>query len=461
MRFRSTRASSGEVTFREAVFTGLAPDGGLFQPTAWPDLSDLFRSFGPQTDFRTVAARTVGRLLDGELSEEAIGRIVECAFPFSPRLQAVDEEITLLELFHGPTCAFKDFGASFLACAMDELLRQEERRAVILVATSGDTGSAVARAFHGRESLSVVVLYPSGRVSPLQEKQLTTLGGNVAALEVLGCFDDCQRLVKQAFQDAGLRRALGLTSANSINLGRLIPQSFYYIDAWARLGGRGAEERVAFCVPSGNFGNLTAGVYAWKWGLPVGSFLAATNRNDVVPRYLQTGRFVPQDSIQTLSNAMDVGDPSNFERLQAIFAAEAGPMQSLIHGASVSDPDTLEAIREVHETYGLLLDPHTAVGYRAARRWLGGVRPSHASASRPRVGASAFRAERGAPAPPAGRPVVVLATAHPAKFNEIVRQATGVEPPMPESLRAVLDRPKQATLLENSYPALAEFLRGR
>ncbi len=455
MRFRSTRGAAGgtggEVSFREAIFAGLAPDGGLFHPVDWPDLSDLFLRFDPGVEFSDLAGRTLHRLLAPEISGEQAERIARRAFPFSPVLRPLDPQVLLLELFHGPTCAFKDFGASFLACAMDEFLRQEARRAVILVATSGDTGSAVARAFHGKQAIDVVILYPSGRVSPLQELQLTTLGGNVCALEVQGSFDDCQKLVKEAFLDPQLRAKLSLTSANSINLGRLVPQSFYYIHAWARaretlrvsrssadgtapVGSPGVP--VTFCVPSGNFGNLTAGVYAWKWGLPVESFLAATNRNDIVPRYLESGRFDPRASLHTLSNAMDVGNPSNFERLSRIFEGEVSRMRAVIHGESVSDPDTLQAIREEHEQSGVLLDPHTAVGVRATRRFL------------ERYGRAA-------------QPVIVLATAHPAKFGEIVREATGIDPEVPASLREVLGRSKQAVRMENRFADLSAFLLQR
>ena len=443
MRFRSTRApaseglaSEGGVGFREAIFAGLAPDGGLYHPLEWPDLGGLFASFGPSTPFPELAARTLHRLLGPELSEVQAARIARRAFPFSPLLRPLDREVVLLELFHGPTCAFKDFGASFLACAMDEFLRDEGRRAVILVATSGDTGSAVARAFHGKEAIDVVILYPSGRVSPLQELQLTTLGGNVAALEVEGSFDDCQRLAKEAFLDPRLRAELALTSANSINLGRLIPQSFYYIFAGAQGAGNGAAGPLTFCVPSGNFGNLTAGVYAWKWGLPVQAFLAATNRNDIVPRYLSTGVYSPRASLATLSNAMDVGSPSNFERLSLIFGGDVERMRALIRGGAVSDPDTLEAIGEERARSGVLLDPHTAVGVRLARRHL-------------------------AEHPGAARPVIVLATAHPAKFGEIVKQATGIEPVLPEPLREVLERPKRALRLANRFADLSAFLLER
>ena len=338
----------------------------------------------------------------------------------------------MLELFHGPSHAFKDFGACFLAACMEEVLKEKKQHAVVLVATSGDTGSAVARAFHRKKNIDVVILYPSGRVSALQEKQLTTLDGNIAALEVQGSFDDCQRMVKEAFQDRSLAEKLTLTSANSINIGRLFPQSFYYIDGALRLHEHNAE-RVVFCVPSGNFGNLTAGVYAWKWGLPVSEFIAATNANDVVPEYLKTAVYTPRASVHTLSNAMDVGSPSNFERLMAIFHNKHSAMAQLIKGEVVSDEETKRAMREVHASKGVFLDPHTAVGVVAARRCL------------------ADPANR-------GRKVVVLATAHPAKFTEIVEEATGKKPVLPPGLKKAMSLPKKSVLVENTLDALKDFL---
>jgi threonine synthase len=441
MQFRSTRVPAGAgpaVRFREALFRGLAPDGGLYQPASQPELGALFASFGPRTSFLQVAERVSAALLGDELDGEATRRIVRRAYDFQPVLRELAPSLSLLELFHGPTCAFKDFGACFQAAAMEELLAGEGRRAVILVATSGDTGSAVARAFHQRENIEVVILYPSGRVSLLQEKQLTTLGGNVTALEVRGSFDDCQRLVKLAFLDAELGERIPLTSANSINLGRLLPQAFYYIWAFSRLprGRRAAGGgRARFCVPSGNFGNLTAGVYAWKWGLPVEGFLAATNANDVVPEYLDSGRFQPRSSVRTLSNAMDVGDPSNFERLQEVFGRDPQAMRSCIHGERVSDEETRETMRRAQAERGLLLDPHTAVGLRAAER---------------------YRQQSGYDGE-----LLVLATAHPGKFPEIVREATGVQAPLPPPLEAVLGLPKRSLPLEPLFEELKGLLLDR
>jgi len=442
MQFRSTRVPAGAgpaVLFREALFRGLAPDGGLYQPARQPDLRPLLAGLSSRSSFLQLAEAVCAALLGEELGQEAVGRIVRRAFHFQPVLRELSPGLRLLELFHGPTCAFKDFGACFQAAAMEELLAGEGRQAVILVATSGDTGSAVARAFHNRANIEVVILYPSGRVSPLQEKQLTTLGGNVTALEVRGSFDDCQRLAKLAFLDADLGERIPLTSANSINLGRLLPQALYYIYGFTRLpAGRragGKAGRMRFCVPSGNLGNLTAGVYAWKWGLSAEGFVAATNANDVLPEYLDSGRFQPRSSVRTLSNAMDVGDPSNFERLLEVFGRDPEAMRACIHGERVSDEETRATLRRVHAEHGLLLDPHTAVGVLAAER---------------------FREKSGFDGE-----LLVLATAHPGKFPEIVREATGVEAPLPPPLAAVLGLPKQSLPLEPRFEELKGLLLDR
>ena len=331
---------------------------------------------------------------------------------------------------------------------MEHLLRETDGRIQILVATSGDTGSAVANAFFRRRGIDVVLLYPSGRVSELQEKQLTTLGGNVHALEVMGSFDDCQRLVKEAFRDPSLRKRLQLTSANSINIGRLLPQSLYYAFAATRReqiagrnggrdgGGKGAgktERAPVICVPSGNFGNLTAGVYAWHWGLPVQGFVAATNANDIVPQYLTTGRFIPRPSARTLSNAMDVGNPSNFERLEEVFRRNWRDMAARIHGIAISDEKTLQTMSDVYRAHGVLVDPHTAVGIAAAR--------------------SATAADLARDAQ-----IIVLSTAHPGKFAETVLKAAGKSPELPERLAACLSLPRQSVRVGTTFPELSEYL---
>jgi threonine synthase len=438
MKFISTRVGSATgrkpVTFRQAVFSGLPPDGGLYVPAQQPDLRAQIAGFSEQTSFTDLAMAVIGRLIGDELSPEAVRRVCERAFTFEPVLHPLAEKLTLLELFHGPTCAFKDFGAAFLASVMEEFLLQESQRAVILVATSGDTGSAVARAFQGKANIEVVILYPSGRVSALQEQQLTTVGGNVTALEIQGSFDDCQRMVKQAFVDAGLRGHLSLSSANSINLGRLLPQALYYLYGRLRWVPESKEKRM-ICVPSGNFGNLTAGVYAWLWGMAVDGFIAATNVNDVVPEYLNTGEFRPRRSLKTISNAMDVGYPSNFERLIVVFEGSEKKMRKRVKGVVITDEETRHTMRQVYENHGILIDPHTAVGVLASRRYREESRFS-------------------------GQ-ILSLATAHPGKFVDIVEQATGATPELPATLKEALNKKKQAIALQPTLDRLREFLLDR
>lgn len=318
---------------------------------------------------------------------------------------------------------------------MEYFLKGGSRRAVILTATSGDTGSAVAQAFYGREHIDVVILYPSGRVSPSQEKQLTTLGGNIHSLEIDGSFDDCQRMVKEAFTDPVLQKELPLTSANSINLGRLIPQSFYYVYAYARMKEQ-LRGKMYFTVPSGNFGNLTAGALAWRWGLPVDRFIAATNLNDVVPEYLQTGAFRPRASVHTYANAMDVGNPSNFERLLTLFNGSHDDMDRMIRGLSVNDGEILATMKRYFDTQGIFLCPHSATGILTSERFLneGGTAPGH---------------------------VISLGTAHPAKFSEISRKACGEDPPMPRRLAESLNKEKKADFLGNTLEELGDYLRSK
>jgi threonine synthase len=428
MKFRSTRGKAKPVSFKEALFQGLATDGGLYLPETNPKLSAIFERFSPETQFTEIAGAVTEALLSPEINGEEARRICSRAFPFSPAISEGKNGIGILELYHGPSCAFKDFGASFLASSMEFFLEREGGRSIILTATSGDTGSAVAYAFRGKRNIDVVILYPKGRVSPLQEKQLTTVGGNVTTLEVEGSFDDCQRMVKQAFLDPALSTKLPLTSANSISLGRLIPQSFYYIWARSRYPG---DDPFRFCVPSGNFGNLTAGVLASLWGMRVDRFIAATNANDVVPEYLTGGSFTPRPSISTRSNAMDVGDPSNFERLAALLPNRER-MRKLIHPEVVSDEETLDTIREYRSELGVFIDPHTAVGLTAAARFLRGT------------------GKRGK--------ILSLSTAHPGKFLETVREATGETPPLPGPLEAVLALRKRSIEIPNSPEALREFL---
>ncbi len=430
MKFVSTRNHEDSVSFTEAMFKGLAPDGGLYRPESTPELSRFFNSLADDVPFNELAAGLTAALLGPEISPEVADNIIRDAFDFEPELREVKEGMKVLELFHGPSCAFKDYGASFLASAMSHLLAGRDSRAIIVTATSGDTGSAVAQAFHGKDRIDVIILYPSGRVSPLQEKQLTTLGGNVTALEVDGSFDDCQRMAKAAFTDSRLAH-LPLSSANSINLGRLIPQSFYYVWAWTRLRSAGD---FAFIVPSGNFGNITAGLYAAAWGLPVSRYVAATNANDVVPQYLKTGRYEPRLSQATCSNAMDVGAPSNYERLDDLYAQSVDVFRNHVEAWSVDDEITIKTMSRVKKENGYLCCPHTAVGWRVAELY----REKY-----PEI------------------PAVVLSTAHPGKFVEVVKEATGLEPELPEALSRLMNRKKEAFSVGNDDGDLRDWLLER
>lgn len=429
MRYISTNGRAQPVSFQEAALSGLANDGGLFLPETIPALpADFWRGCG-SLSFAEIAEEIATPFLGDEMPRPALREIVRDTLSFDAPLVAIAPETRILELFHGPTLAFKDFGARFMARVVAYFRRDAQRTLTVLVATSGDTGSAVAHGFLNMTGARVVVLYPSGKVSHVQEQQLTTMGGNVTALEVDGSFDDCQRMVKAAFSDAALREALDLTSANSINIARLIPQAFYYAYAYAQLCD--PDARPIFAVPSGNFGNLTAGVLARRMGLPVRFFVAATNVNDVVPAYLASGRFEPRPSQQTLSSAMDVGDPSNFARLLALYDGDRSRMGADIHGYSFTDGETLDGMRSLYTRYGYVADPHTAVGY------LGVIRSRRGDVSS--VG-------------------IVLATAHPTKFAESVRAAIGQEIELPERLRATLERPKQAIRLPATDTALRAFL---
>ncbi len=422
MRFYSTRHAGLSFSFREAVLSGLAPDGGLLMPEHVPSLPTSLVGELARYSAHEIAYEVAWPFLKGEFSAAQVQEMVEHTLCFSIPLVPVNPSIYSLELFHGPTLAFKDVGARFLARVLSHWTQTETRQTTVLVATSGDTGSAVAHGFYNVPGTRVVVLYPSGKVSELQEKQFTTLGGNIIALEVDGSFDDCQRLVKQAFTDAALRKQTVLTSANSINIARLLPQMFYYFLAAAQ---RPSGIPLVFSVPSGNFGNLTAGVLAQRMGLPVERFLAATNRNDTVPAYLRTGRFEPKPSVQTISNAMDVGNPSNFERLLHLFGTYEA-MCTHFQGYGYTDDETRQAISQVFHDTGYVLDPHGAIGYLACHDYL----TSHPLSS-----------------------CIFLETAHPAKFKETVeREVGGVK--VPERLQKLLSATKQSIKIPATYEAL-------
>ena len=427
MTFQSTRETDASpIGFVEALHRGLAPDGGLYVPTSPLELPD---GWADLSDFQDLAAHVLGRWLNGALPAPRLEAAVRDALSFPVQLVPLDgawRGVHVLELFHGPTLSFKDFGARSMARLMAASL-EPGSDTTILVATSGDTGSAVADGFSGIPGIRVVLLYPEGQVSPTQERQLIVERDGVRALRVRGTFDDCQRMVKGAFRNPALS-GIRLSSANSINIGRLLPQALYYIWAVARLPGR----KVRVCVPSGNLGNLTAAMLAHLGGLPVDRFLAAHNANRFFPGYLdgESEGFVP--SVRTLSNAMDVGAPSNFERLEWLLGRRG--MGALIDGASVTDGETIARMREVYETAGYIADPHTAVGLEAVRR--------------------AWPVGEGQPA------VVVASTAHPAKFPEAVREAVGTDPAVPQRLSELWHRPVRVEGVDATDDALARVVLG-
>ena len=449
MQLISTRGGprDGTWTFREALFLGQAPDGGLFIPVSLPPLPDADRRALPTLPFPERAFIAARHFLGDEVDHHVLRTVTHDALNFPVPLREIDPGIHLLELFHGPTHAFKDIGARFMARMMSALRDDDAPPVTILTATSGDTGGAVAHAFHGLPGIRVVVLYPLGKVSPRQEAQFTTLGGNVTAVAVRGVFDDCQRLARQAFADPALNARLSLTSANSINIGRLLPQTFYYIHALTELAQTAPESELVVSVPSGNFGNLTAGLIARRaLGMSLARFVAATNENDVVPEYLAGRGFRPRPSVETISSAMDVGDPSNFRRILHLFGGDGdgsgdstadGPssdaLRSVLTGSSWTDRETRDCIRDLWQRRRIAIDPHTAVGLLGLRREL-----------QRRPGA------RG----------VVLATAHPAKFAETVEPLIGETLPVPPGIARVIDRPRHSVVIPPELDALREVLTG-
>jgi threonine synthase len=423
MNYVSTRGGSAPVSFRGALLGGMAPDGGLYVPERLETI--------PMEALRGASLVEVGtelasHFLSNEMPRREIEHLLAQALDFPVPLVRLDERVSVLELFHGPTFAFKDVGARVMARLMADF-NEGDRPLTILVATSGDTGSAVAHAFHGVAGTRVVVLFPEGAVTPVQEAQFATLGGNVTAVAVDGTFDDCQRLVKAAFADDRLKADANLTSANSINIGRLLPQVFYYVHAALQFDG----SPVTFSVPSGNFGNLTAALFAWRLGASIERLVAATTINDTLPRYLETGRYEARPSVATLANAMDVGDPSNVERMRWVFQDDRRAMRSVVTPSVHTDDQVREAIRTLWDRYGYVCDPHTAIGYL-------GLSGSEAAAGAARV---------------------FLATAHAAKFREAVEPALGRPVPLPGGLAAALARPRMISRISPDRSALSEVLR--
>ena len=439
MKLYSTNDLKNIVSLKEAIFKGLPEDKGLFMPMDIPKLSENFITNLSSYSFSEIAFEITKTLFKGAIPENDIKQLVEEAVNFPAPIVSLNKQLHILELFHGPSLAFKDFGARFMSRLMSYFNRDEEKKLIILVATSGDTGGAVAAGFHKTPGIEVVILYPSRKVSMLQEKQLTTLGHNITALEIDGTFDDCQALVKQAFLDKELSNQLRLSSANSINIARLIPQSFYYFESFKQLNDPSAS--VVFSIPSGNFGNLTAGLLAKKMGLPVHKFIAATNKNDVVPTYLNSGVFTPKPSIATISNAMDVGNPSNFVRMidlyedPSVVKNKAGhtcdTIRKDIVGYSFDDNVTKDAIKEVYNKYSYVIDPHGAVGYLALQVYLKD-NPNHHG--------------------------IVLETAHPSKFIDDVENILQVSVNIPERLASLANKEKESIEMGISFDPFKNWL---
>ena len=428
MNYYSTNNKSHKVSLQQAVVQGLAADNGLFMPESIPALRPRFFQSLHEKSFQEIAFEVASALVGEELPLSELQKIVKDTISFDAPLVNLNNGIYALELFHGPTLAFKDFGARFLAGLLGYYAQHQAQEMTVLVATSGDTGSAVANGFFNVEGVKVIVLYPSGKVSDLQEKQFTTLGGNITALEIDGTFDDCQRLVKEAFLDVELQRKKMLTSANSINIARLIPQSFYYFWAAAQLNERRKE--IVFAVPSGNFGNITAGLLAKRMGLPQVSFIACTNANDIVPTYLQTGVFQPRPSISTISNAMDVGNPSNFARILDLYDHDLSCIQSDIQGFTATDKVTQEAMMDVYVNEKYIMDPHGAIGYLGLKELLN---------TENQIG-------------------VFLETAHPGKFKEVVENSILGSIAIPERLQLFFEKKKQAIQLKNSFEDFKDYI---
>jgi threonine synthase len=449
MLYFSLNNTSPRVDFKEATIRGQAPDKGLYFPESIPRLPPAFIKEIDRYSREEIAYQVIRPYTGDTLPEAELRRIVAETIDFDfplvpiPPAHPVAPTIYSLELFHGPTLAFKDVGARFMSRCLGYFVRGNDRPVTVLVATSGDTGGAVASGFYGVEGVQVVILYPSGKVSSVQELQLTTLGKNITALEVDGSFDDCQRMVKEAFADTALNEQLFLTSANSINVARWLPQQFYYFFAWAQWADKSHPPVIS--VPSGNFGNICAGLMAWSSGLPVHHFIAACNANDIVPVYLQTGQYQPKAPRPTLSNAMDVGNPSNFVRILEIFdkkrsAPVAGlpspdtrlsTLREILTSVSISDTETVAAIRELYTQHHYLPDPHGAVGYLALSRYLA-AHPGHKG--------------------------IFLETAHPVKFYDTVEPIIGKQIPLPDPVAALITSKKQSKKIAARYSELKEFL---
>ncbi|MCB0743125.1 MAG: threonine synthase [Ignavibacteriae bacterium] len=431
MKYYSTNNKNYKVSFKEAILKGLADDKGLFMPETINPLSKAILSYLQSLSFQEIAFEISKNFIEDEIPPNDLMTIIESSISFEAPVVKLSDQLNILELFHGPTLAFKDFGARFMARTMEYFLKDSNHELTILVATSGDTGSAVANGFLNVKGINVIVLYPGGKISKIQEKQITTLGNNITAVEVEGTFDDCQRIVKTAFVDEELKSKINLSSANSINIGRLIPQSFYYFESFKQIENK--NKKIVYSVPSGNLGNLTAGLFAKKMGLPIHKFIAATNANDIFTKYINLGEYKPRLSEITLSNAMDVGDPSNLARIRDLFADDHSQITDVIFSKSYSDQETLNMISELYDNYNYIIDPHGAIGCLALNDYQNKVENDS-------VG-------------------VVLETAHPAKFLDVFEKHLTIKPEIPERLASCLDKKGITIKVSNNYNDFKEILQ--
>ena len=426
MKLYSTNNKSKIFTLKEAVMMGLPEDNGLFMPLEIPVLPSSFINNLSDFSFQEISYNIATSLIGDSIPKNDLKSIIDSSISFPAPIVKLNNSTHILELFHGPSLAFKDFGARFMANLMSYYNNGE--KLVILVATSGDTGGAVAAGFFNVPGIEVVILYPSGKVSPLQELQLTTFGNNISAIEIDGTFDDCQDIVKKAFLDKNLSSCINLSSANSINIARLIPQSFYYFEAFKQINN---SKPIVFSVPSGNFGNLTAGLFAKKMGLPISKFIAATNINDIVPQYLSTGKYTPKKSIRTLSNAMDVGKPSNFSRILDLYSSTWNNIKKDITAFSFNDEETKDCIKRIYSNTNYILDPHGAIGYLAFEKY-----------------AILNKGVNG----------IILETAHPSKFIEVVESVINIKVDIPERLACLTNKEMKNIKLPNDYNVFTSYL---
>ncbi len=428
MNFYSLHNNAAKVSFKEAVIKGIAPDGGLYFPEQIPQLPAIFFKNIQDLSNHEIAYRVLMPFVKDDIPPAVLKEILEEVLDFDFPLIPINEKVSALELFHGPTMAFKDVGARFMALCLGYFFKNSEQKVKVLVATSGDTGGAVANGFLGVKGVEVVILYPSGKVSDIQERQLTTLGRNITALEVHGTFDDCQKMVKKAFVDNSLINSVQLTSANSINVARWLPQMLYYLFAYKEL--KALNKKLVFSVPSGNFGNICAGMIAQQMGMPAGHFIAATNRNNTVPQYMQTGVYDPKPSHATISNAMDVGDPSNFVRIQHLYHDNFSQLHSELSSYSFTDIETKEAIKKIYKQAGYIADPHGAVGYLGLQKYM---------ENHPDVYG------------------IFLETAHPVKFLDVVSSTLNISLPLPPQIEKIMDK-KKVSIRISEYEELRSFL---